>query len=37
MGGQQVNEGLVKVKGVVAGDLSVNDPGLTDYQGLFAQ
>lgn len=37
MGGQQVNKGLVKVKGVGAGDLSVNDPGLTDYRGLFAQ
>lgn len=37
MGGQQVNKSLVKVKGVGAGDLSVNDPGLTDYPGLFAQ
>lgn len=36
MGGQLVNKGLVKVKGVGAGDLSVNDPGLTDYRGLFA-
>lgn len=37
MGGQQVNKSSVKVKGVGAGDLSVKDPGLTDYRGLFAQ